>query len=353
LAGIEISKVLYYPGCTLYEKARHLDRTARESTKLLGIELIELSSWTCCGAAFPLATDNKMGLLAPTRILATAAKEDPNKPDRKDNKASMAARPGSEDQKPETSEVYLTTLCAFCYNVLKRTNNLLCDDDYKLRKINEFLEENYQLNVTVKHLLEILRDDYGFDRLKDNVRQPLTDLKVVPYYGCQLLRPAKEMQIDDPEQPTILENFLSSIGSTVVDFPFKNECCGSYQMMDNEEIALELSYRILNNAMKNGAEAVALSCPVCYYNLDKKQEQIKERFSGFGGIPVFYFTELLALAMDLDIELLELHKHYVDPVPLLKKKNLIRKSKKITTHNGSEEIVNKNKISEKIKNERA
>jgi heterodisulfide reductase subunit B len=278
----------------------------------LGIELIDLSSWTCCGGAFPLASDNKMGLVAPTRILATAAKEDPN--------AEATATDAEDTKKPE---VYLTTLCAFCYNVLKRTNNLLTEDDYKLRKLNEFMDENYQVNVRVKHFLEILRDDFGFENITSKIKQPLNDLNVVPYYGCQLLRPSKELQLDDPEQPNILEDFLTSIGSTVVDFPFKNECCGSYQIMDNKEIALELTYKILNNAVQNGAEALALSCPVCYYNLDKKQKELSEQYSGFQNIPVFYFSELLAIALKLDLELLEFNRHYVDPRPILKEKKLI------------------------------
>jgi heterodisulfide reductase subunit B len=318
----KIQKVLYYPGCTLYEKARHLDLTVRESAKELGIDLIELSNWTCCGAAFPLAQDNKMGLLAPARILATAAKEDPNAITNNTNGVGLSTERQTEtDPEPDPPtqarpEVYLTTLCAFCYNVLKRTNKLLHDDENILRKINEFLEENYQLNVTIKHFLEILRDDYGFDVMADKIKQPLSGLKVVPYYGCQLLRPFKEMRMDDPEQPSIMENFLASLGSTVVDFPFKNECCGSYQVMDNEKVALELSHRILKNAQKNGAEAVALSCPVCYY-------KIKEQYPGSKTIPVFYFSELLALALKLDLKILELDRHYVDVVPLLKSKNLI------------------------------
>ena len=315
-----ISKLLYYPGCTLHEKARHLDRTFRESAKGLGIEIIELSTWTCCGAAFPLASDNKVGLLAPARILATAAREDP---DRIATSVGDADTIPGPSQKENDHEVYLTTLCAFCYNVLKRANNLLHEDDYKLRKINEFLEENYQLNVKVKHFLEILRDDYGFDNLTEWVKRPLADLKIAPYYGCQLLRPYKELQMDDPEQPTIMEDFLTSLGSAAMDFPFKNECCGSYQIIDNEPLALELSYNILNNARKNGAEALILSCPVCYYNLDRKQQQIQENYTGFSTIPVFYFTELLALALELDTKLLEFDKHYVDPRPLLEGKGLL------------------------------
>ncbi len=325
MTELKISKLLYYPGCTLYEKARHLDRTFRESAKVLGIDIIELSSWTCCGAAYPLTSDNKMGLVAPTRILATAAKEAKNDPALQNATETAIETDTVAGAKPKSQndEVYLTTLCAFCYNVLKRTNKRLSEDDHTLRKINEFIEENYRLNVKVKHFLEILRDDYGFDKLAEQVKQPLSDLKAVPYYGCQLLRPHKVMQFDDPEQPSILEDFLASLGADVVDFPFKNECCGSYQIIDNKEVALDLSYKILNNAVKNGAEALALSCPVCYYNLDKKQEDIKKLYPGFKTIPVFYFTELLALALELDIELLEMDRHYIDPRPLLKSKKLI------------------------------
>jgi heterodisulfide reductase subunit B len=323
LADKDVSKLLYYPGCTLYEKASHLDNTFRESAKAIGIEIIELSNWTCCGAAFPLASDNKMGLVAPTRILASAAEEDPFKIEDDKPKQDQDSNQTTKSANGAQNEVYLTTLCAFCYNVLKRTNNLLHEDDYKLRKMNEFLEKNYQLNVKIKHFLEILRDDYGFENLASRIKQPLTNLKVVPYYGCQLLRPANEMKMDNPEQPSIMENFLKSLGCDQLDFPFKNECCGSYQVIDNKEIAIDLSYRILNSAVKNGAEAIALSCPVCYYNLDKKQKDIKAKYSGFKSIPAFYFTELLAIALKLDIKLLELNKHYVDPRPLLKTKNLI------------------------------
>ncbi len=328
--GKDVSKLLYFPGCTLYEKASHLDKTFRKSASAIGIDIIDLSSWTCCGAAFPLVDDNKMGLLAPTRILATAEIENPYKTE--DNNStnsgtSTGTSSGTRLESKEGHEVYLTTLCAFCYNVLKRTHNLLSEDNYKLRKVNEFLEKNYKLTVKVKHFLEILRDDYGFENLAKQIKRPLKGLKVAPYYGCQLLRPAKELQMDDPEQPTIMENFLKTLGCEQLDFPFKNECCGSYQIIDDKELALELSYNILNNAVKNGAEALALSCPVCYYNLDKKQEEIKSKFSNFTPIPIFYFTELLAIALDLDIKLLELNKHYVDPKPLLKNKKLIKLSK--------------------------
>lgn len=295
-------KVMYYPGCTLYTKAEHLNESAKLSAKVLGIELVELPEWTCCGAAFPLVTDNVIGMLASGRILA--------------NTNNQYGGEGG----------ILTTLCAFCYNVLHRTNKVIQEDERKRQKINLLIEEEYEGNVQVKHFLEVLRDDYGFDKIKSKVTHPLKGLKVAPYYGCQLLRPRSEMEFDDPENPRVIEDFIGAIGAEFVDYPFKNECCGSYQIISTEEIAIECSYNILDSAVKSKAEAIALSCPLCYYNLDFKQKQIQEQYKGFKTIPVFYFTELLGLALEiqkLEKNSLQFDKHFIDPLPLLKAKGAI------------------------------
>jgi heterodisulfide reductase subunit B len=162
--------VVYYPGCTLNTKAKNLGELAKISTKELGINMIELEDWTCCQAVFPLVTDNLMGMVSATRILMDAAKI------------------GDK----------LTTLCAFCYNVLKRTNKVLKENDEIRSRISDFLEEEYTGGVEVIHLLEILRDDLGFDKLSGCIAQKLDGLKVAPYYGCQLLRPYNEIEMDDP-----------------------------------------------------------------------------------------------------------------------------------------------------------
>lgn len=281
-------RIVYYPGCTLYEKAKTLDQSARLACSMIDIELFELPNWTCCGTTFPLVTDNVMNLVAAARILANAKKEG----DR------------------------LTTLCAFCFNVLKRTNKVIKEDKDKREKLNLFLEEDYQGDLEVIHLLEILRDDIGFENL--DVKNKIA-LKVAPYYGCKLLRPFEEIQMDDPENPTILEDFLSALGCEVVRFPHKNECCGSYLVVSQEKTAIDCSFSILDAATKCNAEAIAVSCPLCFYNLDRNQEEIKKQSFGFEDIPVFYFTELLGIALGADIKL---EGHFVDPYPLLKMKNL-------------------------------
>ena len=294
-------KITYYPGCTLYTKAKNLGDLAVASASELGVELVELENWTCCQAAFPLVDDNIMGLISSARIIINAEKQ------------------GNK----------LTTLCSFCFNVLKRTNDVLKNDPEKRAKICEFLEEDYKGEIEVVHFLEVLKDDVGFDKLEEAVKKKLVGLKVVPYYGCQIIRPASVLKFDDPEDPMMLDDFLTSLGCDVVDFPFKVECCGSYQIINPEtkDTALKCSYNILNSAQKNGAEAIALTCPVCYFNLDKKQKDIADKFGDFKSIPILYFTELLGIALDVEKNLFDFSKHAIDPRPLLIEKGLIKENR--------------------------
>lgn len=290
-------KYAYYPGCTLSTKAKNLDNSARKATASLGVELVELPRWNCCGAAFPLVIDNLMPLLAPARILADAEKE------------------GEK----------LVTICSFCYNVLKRTDALLREDVEKREKINRFLEDEqkqYTGRTKVVHLLELLRDDVGFENIKDKLKKDLANLRVTSYYGCQLLRPVEELQFDDPENPHIMEEFLKSLGGEVINTPYKTECCGSYLSLSSEDVAIDCSYRILTSAVKNGAEAVSVSCPLCYFNLDQNQKKMEEKISGFNKIPVFYFTQLLSIALNIEPEINRFDLHSVNPRPLLASKNL-------------------------------
>ncbi len=286
---------LYFPGCTLYTKAKNFDQTARECSRMLGFELKELPRWTCCGATFPLARDNVMALLPPSRILAEAREQG----------------------------TILTTLCAVCFNVIKRTNHLFREDGEKRDKINNFLEKNYQGDLQILHYLELLKKEIGFPRLRESVKKPLTGLKASAYYGCMLLRPFEEMAFDDKERPTLFEGFLESLGAEVVDFPYKIECCGSFQSVGSPEIATECAYKILGSAVKSGAEVVVSTCPMCTFNIDHKQRDIQEKYLGFKPVPVLYFTQALGIAMGLDSQKLGFEQNFVDPLPLLREKGLL------------------------------
>ncbi len=283
-------RYLYFPGCTLSTKAKGFSASGEASARALGIDLVELSPWNCCGATFPLATDNLLALVAPTRILLNAQKEGD----------------------------HLVALCSICYHVLKRTNRLLREEEDKREKINLFIEEEYRGEVQVFHLLELLRDEIGFKVLSERVQKRLRGLKVAPYYGCLLLRPFQEIGLDDPEEPRILDDLLASLGCEVVEFPHKSECCGSYLAMNSSEVTRELSYAILRSALASGAQAVVTSCPLCQFNLDYRQGEMATHYPGFTQIPVLYFTQLLGLALGMEGDGFGLADHHVDPRPLLR-----------------------------------
>ncbi len=264
-------ELLYYPGCTLAQRAPQLDETARAVMRALGVELKELSDWNCCGAAFPLIQDNLMKLLAPTRVLIQAEKE--------------GGGP-------------LVTICPECYNVLKRTEKFLADNPEAKQKICDFIEEGYEGRTRVVHLLQVLRDEVGFDKIREKVKES-PSLKVAPYYGCLVLRPSAEVGIDDPEDPRILEGLLEALGCEVVDFPKRIDCCGSYQALAAGDAALRASGEIVSAAVRLGAEALVLPCPMCHFNLSRASEKLSTE-EGLPSVQVLYFTEVLAQALGVE-----------------------------------------------------
>lgn len=253
----------YYPGCTLRTKAKDLDRYARRSAEALGITLAELPDWQCCGGTYPMAKDEIATKLSSVRALATA-------------------KDLGQD---------LITLCSACHNVIKQVNHdMQTDADIALR-VNNYLglEQPYGGETKVIHYLEMLRDVVGFDNLAKKVVNPLKGKKIAAYYGCLLLRPGKVLQMDDPENPSIIEDFIRAIGAEPVVYPFRNECCGGYVTMEDKALAQKKSNAVLESAESFGAEMVLTACPLCLYNLNKNGTE--------HDLPVLYFTELLAEAL--------------------------------------------------------
>ena len=286
-------KIPYYPGCTLYTKAKPLNTSLHASFGAMGVELDELPHWYCCGTTFTLQRDNRMSLIAPMRILAKAQKEDTK----------------------------LLVPCSVCYNTLKRANFILKEDRDVLDIINEHLEESYDGSEEIVHPLEFIRDNK--ELVKKHVKKELKDLKIGCYYGCLLLRPEQEVQFDDPESPTMIEDFIRLLGATPVDFPLKVECCGSYLVVNSPDAAVEASYKIIRNARGNGAEALVTSCPLCHYNLDSLQKKMKHAHPEFSEMPIFYFSQLLAVALGVAETELGLEQNKVSPVNLLKEHTLL------------------------------
>jgi heterodisulfide reductase subunit B len=270
---------LYFPGCSLRTVARDFDDSARACASALGMELKEMQGWLCCGAVFPNVADNVMTHAGPNRILARAG----------------------------TEANTLVTLCAGCYNVLKRASLQAERNSTKQKQIDDFNEERYEGGVSVVHFLEILRDKLGFSSVKEAVKAPLQGLPVGAYYGCLLLRPFEEMKLDDPHRPSILEELLASIGCTPVDYPSRTECCGSFLGVGSPDAMAILSRNVVQSARLHGAKILAVSCPLCKYNLETAQKQDPAVSSGLQPLPVLYFTQLLGLAIGVNPETLRLN----------------------------------------------
>ncbi len=255
-------KVSYFPGCTLKNKAKDLDRYARSCAEVLGVTLEECENWQCCGGVFSSARDEIASKLSSVRVLMEA--RDKNQP--------------------------LVTVCSACHNVVKQTNRAMQTDAEFADHVNRYMGTDGQYNgeAQVLHYLELLRDVIGFDALREKVTNPLAGKKIAAYYGCLLLRPSGTMQMDDPENPTVMEDLIRALGAEPVIYAQRNECCGGYAVLEDRAIAVKNSSKVLTDAAAHGAEMIVTACPLCRYNLEK---------NGGGEIPVVYLTELLAEAL--------------------------------------------------------
>jgi heterodisulfide reductase subunit B len=289
----------YMPGCTLKTKAKNFETTTLKLLELLDVQVEELPDWYCCGTTYSLASDNVMNQLGPIRTLVKAK---------------------------ESGRGELLVLCSMCYNTLRRAQELVRADGEKRDKINEFMyDEETDFNgdeVRVVHLLTLLKDKIGFDALKQKLVREAGGLKIAAYYGCMLLRP-REIAVDPvAEHPSILEDLFSACGVQSVYFPFKTECCGSYQTVNEKQVVFSRTKAITESAVKNGADLIVTSCPLCHYNLDAYQPKVAGTTPGFRTIPVLYISQILALLAGLD-EIQDYSLHTVDPRPVLRARGLI------------------------------
>lgn len=253
----------YYPGCTLKTKAKDLDLYARKSAAALGMEMEEIDAWQCCGAVYPQASDEIATKLSAIRAL---------------DAAKQKGQP-------------LLTLCSACHHVIKWVNHDMQTDENLRLKANNYLklDQPYLGEAKVVHYLEMLRDNVGFDNIKKACKNPLKGMKIAAYYGCLLLRPSGVMAFDNPENPTIIEDFIKAIGATPVVYSQRNECCGGYMALEDKAAAQKRVDSIIASAQDAGAEMIITACPLCMYNLDANATKHV--------LPVKYFTELLYRAL--------------------------------------------------------
>ncbi|MBP5307641.1 MAG: CoB--CoM heterodisulfide reductase iron-sulfur subunit B family protein [Clostridia bacterium] len=253
-------KYSYYPGCTLKTKAKELDVYARKCAEKLGVELTEVDDWQCCGGVYTTSRDEIVTKLSSVRALNNAKERGQS----------------------------LVTVCSACHNVIKRVNYDMANDAFVNAGANNYLQlaTPYNGETKVIHFLELLRDEIGFENVKKAVVNPVKR-RISAYYGCLLLRPGNVMAMDDPENPRIMEDFISAIGGTPVVSPYRNECCGAYLAVTDPAVPARHCGYITDSFKAKGAETVITACPLCMYNLKRNS----------GDLPVVYFSEILAEAL--------------------------------------------------------
>jgi heterodisulfide reductase subunit B len=266
-----IRRFAYFPGCSLHSTAKEYGDSTTAVCQALGIELEEIPDWSCCGATSAHSTSHELAVALPARNLG------------------LAERMGLDIVAP----------CAACYNRLKSAEAVMKNGGSLPEKINASLEAKYTGGIAVRPLAEPLSAPETLERLPELVKKPLGGMKVACYYGCLLVRPPKVLGFDDPEAPRSLDNIVRAIGAEPVEWHYKTECCGASFSLTRVDLVHKMTHDILLRAKMAGADAIACACPLCQANLDMRQKEIERHYETSFNLPVFYITELMAMAMEL------------------------------------------------------
>ena len=280
-------KLSYFPGCSLDGTAKEYGLSTQAVCQELGLELLEVPDWNCCGASSGHSTNYLLGHALAARNLILAEKEG----------------------------LDLVVACAACFSRFKKTDIVLRQNAELNRKMEEIMGIPYKGGLEIRHLLDVICNTIGLETIREKVTNPLKDLKLVPYYGCVIVRPQELTQFDDEEQPQAMDNLIKAIGAECLPWSEKTDCCGASLSLTRVDIVKKLAGGIVDMGKEAGAQAIITACPLCQANLDMRY--------GEDGLPVFYFTELLGLALGIDGNSW-LERHMTDPMPLLTFLNLVR-----------------------------
>jgi heterodisulfide reductase subunit B len=281
---------LYYPGCSQTGTSIEYDMSTRASCKALGLQLVDLEDWSCCGSTPAHTVDHLLS-------------------------AALAARNLRIVQ--EMGRDAVVTPCPSCLTALRTANHRMRNPSFRA-EVNDIIDKPYEGEIEAKSVLQVIYEEVGPEKIRAAVTNPLKGLAAAPYYGCIMSRPPEVMAFDDPENPIAMDKILEALGAEVTPFPFKVECCGAAHAVPKKDVVTFLSGRILSMAEEFGANAIVVACPLCHQNLDLRQDQINRSQKTRFKLPILYFTQLIALAMGVDEKELGLNKHHVSPQGLLK-----------------------------------
>ena len=281
----------YYPGCSLHGTSREFEESFLAVARHLGIDLLELDDWNCCGASSAHPVSRDLGVALPARNLA------------------LAAAQGADE---------IVAPCAACFNRLASARHQLATDADLAERMPGIVGRPIPDVMSVHNVLDVLAAHAArIEALAAAVIEPraMARLKVAAYYGCLLVRPPEATGFDDPEQPQTMETVIAAGGATPVAWNMAVECCGGAFSISRTSSVVRLGRRIVADARAHGAEAIAVACPLCHSNLDLRQAAMTRR--GEEPLPVLFITQLVGLALGLSEAELGIGRHFVDAHPLL------------------------------------
>jgi heterodisulfide reductase subunit B len=291
-----------YPGCTLHSTGVEFGVSTELVCHALDLEMVEIPDWNCCGASSAHSMDPTLFLALPARNLA------------------QAQQLGLDE---------LAIPCAACFSRLAAADLALRQDSAFRARVEAVLGFHYQNRVRPRNLLDILANDFSTAQLTANVVKPLEGLKVVSYYGCLLVRPPEYTQLwDDPEHPQTMDHILALLGAQPLPWSYGVDCCGGSLTLNRSDVVVHLVDKLARAAHEAGADALVTACPMCMANVDGRQKYRggpplpRPPKPDYEPLPIFYFTELMALAYDLPLAKV-LAKHLVDPRPLLQTRGFV------------------------------
>ena len=278
-------KYASYPGCAAHSTARDMYESTNTVAGSLGIELVEIDGWTCCGATAGHQTDHTLAV----------------------------SLPGSNLMMAQDMDMDVVVSCAACYNRMKYANHQIAGSEEIRKRTADVLGQDYNGSVKVRHLVEVLLEDIGVEKISELATHSLNGLKVACYYGCLLVRPHEVTLFDNPENPTSLDRLVNAMGGEAIDWPHKVECCGGVLAITKTDVVVKLADKIIGMAKDAGADCIAVACPLCQSNLDLRQLDIQNKLGKKYDIPVLYITQLLGLCLGNSPGKLGMSKLVVSP----------------------------------------
>ena len=271
----------YVPGCTDHSTSIEYGLSIHAVFKALGVELAEIEDWNCCGAAATHSLNHLLSLCLPARNISKA-------------------------QKSQAGPLVIP--CAGCFNMTKRAEHVLRNDEAKRKEIEDIVGFSFDPSFEMMALMDVVVNRIGLERIREKVKNPLNGLKTACYYGCALVRHPKVTQLDNPENPQMLDRLMATLGAETVEWSYKIDCCGADLALTYGDIVKKMVGKIVAMAKEAGAQCIVTSCGLCQANLEMRQDV---------GLPIFYFTELMGVAFDIKKRDQWWGKHMIPPKGLL------------------------------------